>query len=347
VEYRVGSKLSGILVEQIKVRGLKKVFSVSASSGKAGQHSGLFKKKQKKNIVAVDSITFSVEKGETLAFIGPNGAGKSTTIKMLTGILYPTSGSASVAGYNPWKERLQLAFKIGTVFGQKSQLSFHLPARDSFRLFSRIYEVDGHEYDERLSKLVEIFDVEDFLDQPLRKLSLGQRMRCEIIASLLHNPEVIFLDEPTIGLDVVAKRNLRDVLRDLNKEWKTTIFLTSHDTGDIEALCRRTIVVNHGRIVYDGKTVDLKRKYIKVKRLYARFEEKLEKFGMKDVTVISEGKYGVFLEIDTQKRSIRSVLEEMIDKYSIIDINVEDPTLEEIISSMYQEGNESSAIAKK
>lgn len=287
-------------------------------------------------ITAVNNISFDIEKGETVAFIGPNGAGKSTTIKMLTGILFPTSGEASILGINPWKERQKLAFKIGTVFGQKSQLSFHLPAKDSFNLFSKIYELDDKEYKNRLEQLIKVFDIQSYIDQPLRKLSLGQRMRCEIVASLLHDPEIIFLDEPTIGLDVIAKRDLRDTLKMLNKLSGTTIFLTSHDTGDIEALCKRTIIVNHGSIIFDDKTANLKRQYIKLKRLYIRFEDKIENFKMDDVIVIKQSPYGVSLELDTTKRSIRSVLAELIEKYTIIDINVEDPSTEEIISGIYK-----------
>lgn len=323
-------------MEQIIVSKLTKIFETKIRSKEAKGFFGNFKT-EKKDIVAVDNISFTVNKGETLAFIGPNGAGKSTTIKMLTGILFPTSGSASIIGINPWQDRQKLAFRIGTVFGQKSQLSFHLPAEDSFRLFARIYELEDVDYKKRLNELIEIFNIEEFLKQPLRKLSLGQRMRCEIVASLLHNPEIIFLDEPTIGLDVAAKRDLRDVLRNLNREWNTTIFLTSHDTGDIEALCKRTIIINHGKTIYDDKTLNLKREYITVKRLYIRFEEKVDDFKMDDVKVLGQGRYGVSLEVDTTKRNIRSVLEEIIQKYSIVDINVEDPSLEEIISNIYEQ----------
>lgn len=322
-------------MSQITVSNLSKTFQTKTKTDK-----GFIKKlfnPEIKDIKAVNNISFKVEKGETLAFIGPNGAGKSTTIKILTGILFPTSGKANVSGYCPWKERKKLAFKIGSVFGQRSQLSFHLPAKKSFDLFARIYEIEQNEYKKRLKKLTGLFEVRKFLHQPLRKLSLGQRMRCEIIASLLHNPEIIFLDEPTIGLDVVAKRKLREVLRQLNKDWQTTIFLTSHDTDDIEKLCKRTIIINHGEVIYDDKTANLKRKYIQEKRLSARFEKKLEKFDMKDVEVLKQGKYGVLIDINTKKRSIKSVLEEIIKKYSIVDINIEDPSLDEIIENIYEE----------
>lgn len=322
-------------MSQIEVQNLNKTFVVPVKVKGNSFLKRIFQPEHKE-VVAVDKVSFSVEKGETVAFIGPNGAGKSTTIKMLTGILFPTSGKINILGYIPWKDRQNLAYKIGTVFGQKNQLSYHLPASDSFRLFARIYELDDKVYEKRLSELTALLDVSSFINQPLRKLSLGQRMRCEIIASLLHNPEIIFLDEPTIGLDVVAKRELRDVLRNLNKHFNTTIFLTSHDTGDIEALCERTIIINHGKIIFDDKTDKLKQNYIKVKRLYVSFEEPISDFTMEDVKVLKSTQTELSLEVNTEKRIIRSVLEELIKKYTIVDINVEDPSLEEIISGIYQ-----------
>lgn len=323
-------------MEQIIVKNLTKTFQIKLKKNNA---KGLFATfaSEKRDMTVVDNISFSINRGETVAFIGPNGAGKSTTIKMLTGILYPSFGTASIKGIDPWKERQKLAFIIGTVFGQKSQLSFHLPAEDSFRLFARIYELDDAVYKERLNKLIEIFSINEYIKQPLRKLSLGQRMRCEIVASLLHDPEVIFLDEPTIGLDVIAKRDLRDVLRNLNKELNTTIFLTSHDTGDIEALCKRTIIINKGKLIFDDGTAKLKQEHIMVKRLYIRFEEKVDDFKMEHVKVLSKSKYGVSLEVDITKRNIREILQDIIKNYSIVDINVDDPSLEEIISNIYEQ----------
>jgi ABC-2 type transport system ATP-binding protein len=206
---------------------------------------------------AVKGITFSVEKGERLAFIGPNGAGKSTTIKMLVGILYPTSGQARVLGKTPWQERKRLAYEIGAVFGQKSQLWYHLPPVDSFELLARIYELDRVAYRRRLAYLVDLFEVSDYLQVPVRKLSLGERMRCEIAASLLHRPRILFLDEPTIGLDVVVKQRIRDLILELNQQEGVTIFLTSHDAGDVEILCKRAMVINHGEVIYDGRVSTL------------------------------------------------------------------------------------------
>jgi len=230
----------------ITVRDLRKTFQTKRKQpGLVGSLKAVVKP-ELQTVEAVKGISFELEPGELLAFIGPNGAGKSTTIKMLTGILYPSSGQASVLGLTPWKDRRKLAYRIGSVFGQKPQLWYHLPPADTFHLFARIYELDEAAFKERLSFLVEAFDIGDLLHTPVRKLSLGQRMKCEIAASLLHRPQVIFLDEPTIGLDVVAKQQIRDTIKLLHERDGATIFLTSHDAGDMESLCKRVIVVNYG-----------------------------------------------------------------------------------------------------
>jgi ABC-2 type transport system ATP-binding protein len=204
-------------------------------------------------VEAVRRLSFQMEAGELLGFIGPNGAGKSTTIKMLTGILHPSGGEAKVLGYVPWKERQKLAFHIGTVFGQRPQLWYHLPAIDTLRLFGKIYELDDRETKKRIDFLADAFEIRDLLETPVRKLSLGQRMRCEVAASLLHRPKLILLDEPSIGLDVVAKQHIRDAIRRMNQEEGVGVLLTSHDAGDLEALCKRVIIINHGQIVYEDK----------------------------------------------------------------------------------------------
>src|SRR5258708_2051030 len=214
---------------------------------------------------AVKPTSFTLEAGEILAFIGPNGAGKSTTIKMLTGILYPSGGRAHVLGIVPWEQRRRLAFYIASVYGQKSQLWYHLPPQDTFNLLARIYELDLKEYRKRRDFLVEVFDIAEYIRIPARKLSLGERMRCELAAALLHKPVIVFLDEPTIGLDVIAKQRIRDLIGQLNAEEGLTVFLTSHDAGDIEQVCKRAIVINHGEIVLDAPMERLKRDYLRVK----------------------------------------------------------------------------------
>lgn len=287
---------------------------------------------------AVKSVSFDLEPGELLAFIGPNGAGKSTTIKMLTGILYPTSGEAHVLGLVPWRDRRQLAYKIGSVFGQKPQLWYHLPPIDTFNLFAKIYELEDRAFNERANFLIDAFQIRDLIHTPVRKLSLGQRMRCEIAASLLHRPQVIFLDEPTIGLDVVAKQLIRDTIKTLHEEEGTTIFLTSHDAGDIESLCKRVIIVNHGTILYDDRLSALKRRYLTRKEIDVRFAEALTAgFTLAGVDVLKVGTYGVKLQFDTREMQVDAVIQRLMADRAVVDINVADPPLEEIIARIYQE----------
>ncbi len=289
-------------------------------------------------VQAVRDITFDLEEGEMLAFIGPNGAGKSTTIKILTGILHPSGGQASVLGYTPWKERRQMAYHIGSVFGQKPQLWYHLPPEDTFHLFARMYELDMAKYRERRDFVVEAFQISHLLQTPVRKLSLGQRMKCEIAASLLHRPRIIFLDEPTIGLDVVAKQQIRDAIRTLNETENTTIFLTSHDAGDIESLCKRVIIINHGRIIFDDRTSVLKRQYLTHKVVDVRFKDSLsEPFELPGVTTVKQGTYGVKLEFDSREVAVESVMQQIISAKSCTDITISDPPMEEIIREIYTE----------
>jgi ABC-2 type transport system ATP-binding protein len=291
-----------------------------------------------RQIEAVRDITFNLEEGELLAFIGPNGAGKSTTIKMLTGILHPSGGEAAVLGFTPWKERRQMAYHIGSVFGQKPQLWYHLPPEDTFHLFARMYELDMDKYRERREFVVEAFQIGDLLQTPVRKLSLGQRMKCEIAASLLHRPRIIFLDEPTIGLDVVAKQQIRDAIRTLNQTENTTIFLTSHDAGDIESLCKRVIIINHGRIIFDDRTSVLKRQYLTHKIVDVRFADSLDgPFELPGVTTVKQGTYGVKLEFDSREVAVESVMQQIITAKSCTDITISDPPMEEIIREIYSE----------
>ncbi|KPJ53456.1 ABC transporter [candidate division TA06 bacterium DG_24] len=291
-------------------------------------------------VCAVKDIGFSVSQGEALAFIGPNGAGKSTTIKMLTGILHPTSGEASVLGFVPWQERQRLAFEIGSVFGQKSQLWYHLPPLDTFDLLSHIYEIDRRAYRRRRDRLVELFRVEDLLKTPVRKLSLGQRMRCEIIASLLHGPKVLFLDEPTVGLDVVAKQRIRDLISLLRKEESLTIFLTSHDAGDIKELCRRVIVIDRGEVILDNEVSYLRRRYLRTKVIDLKLETIPDAVELEGVEVLKQKGYGMKLEVDTSRRSIDHVIEEIVARLKVADITISDPPLEEIIALIYARGND-------
>lgn len=242
----------------IEAENLSKTFRVKRKEkGMKGSIQAIFAP-QTEEIKAVNGVSFTVEEGEVLAFIGPNGAGKSTTIKMLTGILYPDEGNVKVLGIDPTKKRKQLAYQIGTVFGQKEQLWTHLTPYDNFWFFGAIYDIPDGEMEKRIEELIETFELSAFINTPVRNLSLGQRIRCEIAASLIHKPKVLFLDEPTIGLDPVVKENIRSLIRQMNREFHTTIFLTSHDIGDIEKLCRRVIIVNSGQIVLDDSMEHLK-----------------------------------------------------------------------------------------
>lgn len=326
-----------MIMDIIKVENLNKTFKTKQKeSGFLGGIKAAINP-QYKIIEAVKGITFSAKKGEIIGFIGPNGAGKSTTIKMLTGILFPTSGHIEVLGKTPSVERQTLAYEIGSVFGQKSQLWFHLPPLDSYNLFARIYELDQSIYQKRLKFLIESFEIGDLLKTPVRKLSLGQRMRCEIVASLLHQPKIIFLDEPTIGLDVIAKQQIRDVIKYFNQEEDVTIFLTSHDAGDIETLAERTIVINFGEIVFDDTTDQFKKNYIKSKTIELILGKEIKNVNFPGGKIIERSKFNLKIELDTAKHSIDKLLQYATGHFDIKDINISDPSMEEIITSIYKE----------
>src|SRR5690242_1267652 len=289
----------------------------------------------RRTVEAVRDITFQVERGERLAYIGPNGAGKSTSIKMLTGILHPTGGSAAVLGLVPWTQRRELARRIGTLFGQRSQLWFELTTRQTLHLLARIYRLDADDARRRTDELAELLDASDLIDRPVRSLSLGQRMRCELAATVLHGPEVLFLDEPTIGLDLVAKQRFRELVVRLNEQAGTTIFLTSHDVADIEHVAERVVVINHGTLIYDATVDRLRRELLDTKLVEVRFEaggDVLELDGIRP-TRVAEGVYR--FEVDTRARSVREVLDDLLEHHPVADISVVDPPLEDVIGRIY------------
>jgi viologen exporter family transport system ATP-binding protein len=330
----------------IEVRQLQKTFqSKRKAAGLSGSMRALFRPEYT-SIEAVRSLSFQMEAGELLGFIGPNGAGKSTTIKILTGILHPTAGEAKVLGFIPWKERQKLAYHIGTVFGQRPQLWYHLPAVDTFLLFGKIYELDDRETKKRIAFLSEAFEIQDLLETPVRKLSLGQRMRCEVAASLLHRPKVILLDEPSIGLDVVAKQHIRDAIKLMAQEENVGVLLTSHDAGDLEALCRRVIIINHGQIVYEDKVSNLKRKFLTRKLVEVRYAEEVSpNFSIDGVEILKVGHYGVKLRFDTAKTPVDAVMSHLSEAGELVDITVADPPLEEVIAKIYEQAREAEAKA--
>lgn len=322
-------------MKAIEVKDLSKTFKTKIKEkGLKGSFKSLFKSKYKDK-KAVNNISFSVERGEVLAFIGPNGAGKSTTIKMLTGILYPTNGKVSVMGINPQKQRKELAYKIGTVFGQKEQLWIHLTPYDNFKFFGAIYDIPDAVVEKRIEEYKNIFELDAFMNTPVRGLSLGQRMICEIVASLIHEPEILFLDEPTIGLDPVVKEKIRVFIKRLNKEKKTTIFLTSHDVGDIEKLCKRVIIVNDGEIVLDDTMENLKYHYLNKKIVEAKMNTKINLDDVDGINILKDKDYNLKLEVDLTKKSISDAIK-LLDPDKIIDINISNTPLETIISSIYK-----------
>jgi len=321
----------------IEISNLVKVFKQKhKGTGVKGSLKSLFRPKYKE-FVAVDNISFSLNKGEIVGFIGPNGAGKSTTIKMLTGILFPTSGSMKVLGMVPWDKRKKLAYEIGSVFGQKPQLWYHLPAIETFNLFSKIYELDDKKYKTRLNYLVDKFELRELLDIPVRKLSLGQRMRCEIVAALLHEPKVLFLDEPTIGLDVVAKQKIRELIIEMNKKEKVTILLTSHDMQDIEHLCDRIIVINHGKVIYDGDIKKMQKDYLQTKIISVKFGSEFNSIKHIGVKTISHNKYSAEFELSTKDVSIQKFISYLMEKYNILDLTIKESPIEEVITKIYME----------
>jgi len=319
----------------IEVENLRKVFRVRRrASGVRGALRQLVRPATRE-VKAVDGISFRIEPGERVAFVGPNGAGKSTTLKLLAGILHPTAGAARVLGLMPWAERARLAYRIGTVFGQRTQLWTTLPARDTFRLLARIYDLEEAAWQRRLDELVETFGLGGLLDQPVRQLSLGERMRCDLVATLLHAPEVLFLDEPTIGLDVTAKAVIRDLVRERSRSDGSTVLLTSHDTGDMERVCDRVLVIHEGRLLLDQPIADLRRTYIRRKVVTLLTAEAEITLDLPGVTVTAREPHRAVLEVDVDRTPIERVVQAALDAARLRDLTVEDPPMEEIVQAIY------------
>jgi ABC-2 type transport system ATP-binding protein len=321
----------------IDIKGLTKDYKYIEKDENKGFIYNLFNGKEKIKR-AVDNITFSVDEGEAIAFIGPNGAGKSTTIKMLSGIIYPTKGSIKINGLTPIKDREKLSYQIGCVFGQRSQLLPNLPLTESMYMFGAMYNMNKKDIKKRIKELSELFDLNEFINQPVRKLSLGQRMRAEIALSLIHRPKLIFLDEPTIGLDVVAKKKLRDLFIKINKEEKITIFLTSHDTEDIQSICDRCIIINHGKIVIDEPTNRLMKDYVKNKTITITPNSSFIEFPnlLKGMKYISKDKDQIIIEVNTDIINTQEVLQFLTKKLDIDDIIIDNESLESVIRGIYE-----------
>ncbi|UFJ41288.1 ATP-binding cassette domain-containing protein [Brevibacillus humidisoli] len=325
----------------IQVNQLEKVFRIhQARAGLAGAFRDLFNR-QYKTVKAVDGISFQVEEGEFFALIGENGAGKSTTIKMLTGILTPTAGDVVINGYVPYRQREQYVTSIGVVFGQRSQLWWDLSPTESFRLLQRVYKVEEEAGNRWLNRLIEELDLGPFIHQPVRKLSLGQRMRCEIAASLIHKPKLLFLDEPTVGLDVLVKQKIREFLRRLNETERTTILLTTHDVSDIEALCKRVLVMDQGKLIFDGLLHDLKEKWGSGTEVVFQFkqrttpEEVRAALAQVDCELAPENEYAMAIRIPRSQEMLPFVLSTVMARFEVSDVKVKETSTEEIVRNIY------------
>lgn len=304
----------------IEVKNIKKFYKIAKrEKGILASIKHLFSKKYEIK-KAVNDISFSIKKGEVVGFIGPNGAGKSTTIKMLSGILYPDEGTVTIDGYIPYKQRKQYVKNIGVVFGQKSQLNWDLPLIESFELMKYIYKIPKQTYENNMKKFTKLLDMEGFINQPVRQLSLGQRMRGDIVAALLHSPKIVFFDEPTIGLDVVAKEKIREFIKYMNKNEETTIIFTTHDMQDIEKVCDRLIIIDTGKKVYDGTISEIKDKYNNMKTIEILLED-----GSKEIKTF-----------DVNKTPMNHVMENLFTQYSIKDISICEPEIDSIIRDIYE-----------
>src|ERR1700719_432521 len=293
-----------------------------------------------RTVTAVDRVGFSIERGEMVGYIGPNGAGKCTTIKMLTGILVPTSGEVRVNGYVPFRQRRQYVKTIGVVFGQRTQLWWDIAVIESFKLLRQIYDVPQRDFDARMERFNEILGINDYLHTPVRKLSLGERMRCDLAAALLHNPPLLFLDEPTIGLDVVAKDHIRHFLRAINREFRTTVLLTTHDLDDIEELCRRLLIIDRGRVLYDGPLALLKERLLRTKQIKFALKDRdqaggVAKFSRDGLEVEQVDELTYRIRFDRTKVVTADLIRQILAAVEVRDLLIEDEPIEEIVKRIY------------
>jgi len=321
----------------IKVDNITKSFKVAKrNSGFANALKSFFKREYK-IVDAVKNISFEIKKGEIVGYIGPNGAGKSTTIKMLSGILLPTAGNISVMGLNPNKDRIKYVSKIGVVFGARSQLAWDIPAEDTFDLLRDIYKLDSKEYQETKDELVNLLNIGEIIKKPVRSLSLGERMRCEIAASLLHKPEILFLDEPTIGLDTTSKKIVRDFIKKINKQENITVILTTHDMHDIEALAKRIILIGKGQILYDGTLRKLKTIYGSYKNIIVDTKDKITIRNMKGIIKKKKTDNGYSFIIDSNVLSISKFINHLSKNHSIVDIEIDNESIDDVILKLYND----------
>lgn len=325
----------------ISIKNLKKEYTYTKKSAGFRASLASFFHRETLTKVAVDTMNLEIQEGELVALLGPNGAGKTTTIKMLAGILYPTSGTMSVMGYNPMQRERKYLRQIAIVMGNKNQLWWDLPATDTFELNKSIYDVPDAEYKKNLNELIELLDLKDIIHVPVRKLSLGQRMKCELVASLLHQPRILFLDEPTLGLDVDAQKNMRQFIKEYNTQRKTTILLTSHYMADIEALAQRVLVLNRGKILYDGALHELMRKYEPEKYIHLTFEDS---FSPSEFTMFGElqdiAERSLTIKVKREKvKEVAAKILAMPMNYD--DISIEEAKVEDVIQKVFHQQNKS------
>ena len=321
---------------QIIVQDLCKAFSVAERDpGAWGAVKGLVRRRYR-HVSALDHISFTIETGELVGYIGPNGAGKSTTVKVLAGILVPDSGACQVMGRTPWKQRMAHVAHIGVVFGQRTQLWWDLPAIESFELLREIYRIPPAVYRANLDEMVALLGLSALLDTPVRQLSLGQRMRCDLAAALLHSPALLYLDEPTIGLDAVSKLAVRQFIKRLNKERDITVLLTTHDMDDVEALCRRILLINKGKILLDGTVADLRAQVSRLRRLVVVLREEKDWIETDKARVIGRQGPQVTLEFDPERISAPDLIHHLTSAYGVRDLYVENRPIEEIVAEVYQ-----------
>ena len=322
----------------IEVKDLSKEYKIVRRDSGIKNAFKSFMKRDYRIVRAVDKVSFSIKKGEIVGYIGPNGAGKSTTIKMLSGILKPDEGVINIMGMDPTVDRIKYVKEIGVVFGQKSQLWWDIPAEDSFDLLKDIYKIPDDEYEKNKQELVKILHLEEIIKSPVRQLSLGERMKCELVASLLHSPKILFLDEPTIGLDAVSKVIVRDFIKKINKLKKITVILTTHDMADIESLTDRLIMIGHGKKLYDGSVKDIKKKYSNEKIVEVIYEGVLKDKIVNDKIDILEETQGLIrMKIDTRKTKVSDIVRKYSEVCEIKDINVIETGIDDIIYKLYQE----------
>lgn len=324
----------------IKFNQISKEFKISIrEKGVWGAIKGLFKRKYK-IVNALKNVSYEVNEGDIVGYIGPNGAGKSTTIKIMSGILNPTSGECEIDGYIPWKNRKEYVKNIGVVFGQRSQLWWDVPIIESFELLKDIYKIPNDTYKQNLELLCKTLNLDELLMRPLRQLSLGQKMKCELAGALLHKPKILFLDEPTIGLDAVTKLAVRDFIKYINKEWGTTVILTTHDMNDIEALTNKIILIGRGEILYNGSFNAIKEKYGSVKTIKVKFSNAIENIELDGYDVISHDKNTAVLKNkEGTTFHAKDFISKLSEKYDVVDFSVEPISVDEVLAHLYKDYN--------